>query len=51
MHEAIGMVLMISDVQSLAANITLTARIVLIATNFHYTIILYSNFKTTDICA
>ena len=51
MHKAVAMVLMINDVQSLTADITLSAGIVLISTNFNYTIVLDSNLKPTEICS
>jgi len=44
------MVLMINDVQSLTADITLTEGIVLITPNFNYTIVLDPNFKAVEIC-
>jgi hypothetical protein len=51
MHKAVGMVLMIDDVQSLTAGVTLRAGIVLISTNFNYMIVLDSNLKPTEICS
>ncbi len=51
MHKTVGMVLMVNDVQSLTADVTLGAGIVLISTNFYYTIVLDSNLKSTEICS
>ena len=49
MHKAVCMVLMIIDVQSLAADVTPGAEIVLVSTNFYNTIVPDSNLKPTEI--
>jgi hypothetical protein len=51
MHEPVGMMLMIHDAQPLTTGIALAARIILIPTNFDYTVVLDPDFKTTEISA
>ena len=51
MRKAVGMVLVIYDVQSLTTDITLSAGIILVPMNFNYTIVLDSNLKPTEICS
>ena len=47
--EPVGVVLIVLDVQPLAAGITLRAGIVFVSANFNYTIVLDLDLKPTDI--
>jgi len=49
MHEPVGMVLVVLDVQPLTAGIALAERIIFIPANSNYTIVLDSNLKPTEI--
>jgi len=46
MHEPVGMVLVINDIQPFPAGIPLSARIILIPTYLDYTIVFDPDFKT-----
>ena len=49
MHEPIGVVLMIGDIQSLAANVTLATGMVLVAANLDDSIVFNPHFQPAEI--
>ena len=51
MSESVGVVLIVLDVQPLAADIAFAARIVLVPLDFSYTVVLYADFQSAYVAS